>query len=165
MCNFHLNTLVNGFVIYWWCFLFYCPVPSIILPPPPPPHLPPLPGVPGFLLSPPFQAKDSDLALLASIPLSLLDSSLCWWISFCAPTTFPCVVPLCPSQRLKLAAAPPLPARPVPFSDTWQWKNNKGALHLRRAAIYLLSIYYWKMQANIFIFSLPLLTSSWCFCC
>ncbi|TNM99844.1 hypothetical protein fugu_012877 [Takifugu bimaculatus] len=32
-------------------------------------------------------AKDSDLALLASIPLALLDSSLCWWISFCAPTT------------------------------------------------------------------------------
>uniref|UniRef100_A0A3Q3VZ00 GOST seven transmembrane domain-containing protein n=1 Tax=Mola mola TaxID=94237 RepID=A0A3Q3VZ00_MOLML len=30
-------------------------------------------------------AKDSDLALLASIPLALLDSSLCWWISFCAP--------------------------------------------------------------------------------
>ncbi|XP_069546292.1 transmembrane protein 87A [Brachyistius frenatus] len=27
-------------------------------------------------------AKDSDLALLASIPLALLDSSLCWWISF-----------------------------------------------------------------------------------
>ncbi|XP_075874943.1 transmembrane protein 87A isoform X1 [Nelusetta ayraudi] len=25
-------------------------------------------------------AKDSDLALLASIPLALLDSSLCWWI-------------------------------------------------------------------------------------
>uniref|UniRef100_A0A3B3ZBJ3 GOST seven transmembrane domain-containing protein n=1 Tax=Periophthalmus magnuspinnatus TaxID=409849 RepID=A0A3B3ZBJ3_9GOBI len=30
-------------------------------------------------------AKDSDLALLANIPLALLDSSLCWWISFCAP--------------------------------------------------------------------------------
>uniref|UniRef100_A0AAY4E1L3 Transmembrane protein 87B n=1 Tax=Denticeps clupeoides TaxID=299321 RepID=A0AAY4E1L3_9TELE len=28
-------------------------------------------------------AKDSDLALLANIPLALLDSSLCWWISFC----------------------------------------------------------------------------------
>lgn len=28
------------------------------------------------------QAKDSDLALLANIPLALLDSSLCWWISF-----------------------------------------------------------------------------------
>uniref|UniRef100_A0A4W6F1S4 Transmembrane protein 87B n=1 Tax=Lates calcarifer TaxID=8187 RepID=A0A4W6F1S4_LATCA len=27
-------------------------------------------------------AKDSDLALLANIPLALLDSSLCWWISF-----------------------------------------------------------------------------------
>ncbi|KAA8583937.1 hypothetical protein FQN60_015145 [Etheostoma spectabile] len=35
-------------------------------------------------------AKDSDLTLLANIPLALLDSSLCWWISFCAPTTFPC---------------------------------------------------------------------------
>uniref|UniRef100_A0A3Q2XY90 Transmembrane protein 87B n=1 Tax=Hippocampus comes TaxID=109280 RepID=A0A3Q2XY90_HIPCM len=29
---------------------------------------------------PSFQAKDSDLALLANIPLALLDSSLCWWI-------------------------------------------------------------------------------------
>ncbi|KTG03034.1 hypothetical protein cypCar_00017511 [Cyprinus carpio] len=27
-------------------------------------------------------AKDSDLTLLANIPLALLDSSLCWWISF-----------------------------------------------------------------------------------
>uniref|UniRef100_A0A672KW19 Transmembrane protein 87A-like n=1 Tax=Sinocyclocheilus grahami TaxID=75366 RepID=A0A672KW19_SINGR len=27
-------------------------------------------------------AKDSDQALLANIPLALLDSSLCWWISF-----------------------------------------------------------------------------------
>ncbi|KAK1171010.1 transmembrane protein 87A-like isoform X1 [Acipenser oxyrinchus oxyrinchus] len=27
-------------------------------------------------------AKDPDLALLASIPLALLDSGLCWWISF-----------------------------------------------------------------------------------
>ncbi|KAJ8248249.1 hypothetical protein GJAV_G00240000 [Gymnothorax javanicus] len=26
--------------------------------------------------------KDNDLALLANIPLALLDSSLCWWISF-----------------------------------------------------------------------------------
>uniref|UniRef100_A0A3B4TPN6 Transmembrane protein 87B n=1 Tax=Seriola dumerili TaxID=41447 RepID=A0A3B4TPN6_SERDU len=31
-------------------------------------------------------AKDSDLALLANIPLALLDSSLCWWISFLAQT-------------------------------------------------------------------------------
>ncbi|CAB1338450.1 unnamed protein product [Coregonus sp. 'balchen'] len=30
-------------------------------------------------------AKDSDLALLANIPLALLDSSLCWWISFGVP--------------------------------------------------------------------------------
>uniref|UniRef100_A0A3P9L5X0 Transmembrane protein 87B n=1 Tax=Oryzias latipes TaxID=8090 RepID=A0A3P9L5X0_ORYLA len=30
--------------------------------------------------------KDSDLALLANIPLALLDSSLCWWISFLAQT-------------------------------------------------------------------------------
>lgn len=29
-----------------------------------------------------LQANDSDLVLLASLPLSLLDSGLCWWISF-----------------------------------------------------------------------------------
>ncbi|KAF6723716.1 Transmembrane protein 87A [Oryzias melastigma] len=38
--------------------------------------------------------KDSDLALLANIPLALLDSSLCWWISFCAPAIFPCLFSL-----------------------------------------------------------------------
>ncbi|KAJ7984962.1 hypothetical protein DPEC_G00360180 [Dallia pectoralis] len=32
-------------------------------------------------------AKDSDLALLANIPLALLDSSLCWWISYGVPQT------------------------------------------------------------------------------
>ncbi|ELK14840.1 Transmembrane protein 87B, partial [Pteropus alecto] len=30
------------------------------------------------------RANDSDLVLLASLPLSLLDSGLCWWISFLA---------------------------------------------------------------------------------
>lgn len=49
---------------------------------------------PAPLFSPFFpcllQANDSDLVLLTSLPLSLLDSGLCWWISFLAAAG-PCV--------------------------------------------------------------------------
>lgn len=49
------------------------------------------------------QAKDSDLALLANIPLALLDSSLCWGISFGVPIALlgllcPLGGPLVPTQ-------------------------------------------------------------------
>ncbi|CDQ92394.1 unnamed protein product [Oncorhynchus mykiss] len=48
-------------------------------------------------------AKDSDLALLANIPLALLDSSLCWGISFGVPIALlgllcPLGGPLVPTQ-------------------------------------------------------------------
>ena len=74
--------------------LSLCPphpsLPPFTPPSPSPLHLPPLP-----FSSPPFvsQAKDSDLALLASIPLALLDSSLCWWISFGSTVSVPVLLP------------------------------------------------------------------------
>ncbi|KAK6328184.1 hypothetical protein J4Q44_G00001620 [Coregonus suidteri] len=45
--------------------------------------------------------KDSDLALLANIPLALLDSSLCWWISFGVPIAL-FGAPLSPGGPLSL---------------------------------------------------------------
>ncbi len=36
------------------------------------------------------QAED-DLVLLAAIPLAVLDSTLCWWISYVSPLLFVCV--------------------------------------------------------------------------
>lgn len=39
-----------------------------------------------------LQAHDSDLVLLASLPLSLLDSGLCWWISFSSHGSSACTV-------------------------------------------------------------------------
>ena len=41
-----------------------------------------------------LQANDSDLVLLASLPLSLLDSGLCWWISFSNHGSSTCKVTL-----------------------------------------------------------------------
>ena len=41
-----------------------------------------------------LQANDSDLVLLASLPLSLLDSGLCWWISFSNHSSSACKVTL-----------------------------------------------------------------------
>ena len=41
-----------------------------------------------------LQANDSDLVLLASLPLSLLDSGLCWWISLSNHSSSACKVTL-----------------------------------------------------------------------
>lgn len=47
--------------------------------------LSPSPHPPCLLLSFPLQAED-DVVLLAAIPLAVLDSTLCWWISAAAPS-------------------------------------------------------------------------------
>jgi len=46
-----------------------------------------------FPLSSPvlFCQAEDDLVLLAAIPLAVLDSTLCWWISYVSPMLLVCV--------------------------------------------------------------------------
>ncbi|KAI4903491.1 hypothetical protein NFI96_031300, partial [Prochilodus magdalenae] len=48
-------------------------------------------------------AKDSDLALLANIPLALLDSSLCWWISFWVDSSASIIFMVWTTKKFRLA--------------------------------------------------------------
>lgn len=91
------------------------------------------------------QAKDSDLALLANIPLALLDSSLCWWISFGVPIALlgllcPLGAPLSlvPTQGFSDPQSggllwPSLGLRVPCFYQRVQ-SNSKGSLHVNPLA-------------------------------
>lgn len=122
---------MNGFIFYLGCCLILIFIPICVLST----FDFLLPVSSGSAASPPFKAKDSDLALLANIPLALLDSSLCWWISFCAHTT--CLSP-CHSPR-----DPQLLHMNPNFPHENQWKSSYMSAKEHTAHQQLTSSFWW----------------------